>query len=179
MKTLLFILALIILQGSNSIHQFTMEGIEGKPVDLGMYKGKVILVVNVASECGNTPQYKDLQALYEQKRNEGLVILGFPANDFGAQEPGTNEEIHTFCTANYGVTFPMFAKISVKGRDMHPLYRFLTEKAQNGVMDTEVKWNFQKYLLDKNGVLKEVIEPRKSVTDKNVMDSINALLTAG
>ena len=116
-------------------------------------KGKKVLIVNTASKCGYTPQYADLEKLYEQYGGKDFTIIGFPANNFNNQEPGSNEEIRQFCTRNYGVTFPMMAKISVKGDDMHPLYQWLTSKAKNGVMNSEVKWNFQKYLIDKNGKL--------------------------
>lgn len=156
-----------------------MESIDGDEVNLADYKGNVMLVVNVASKCGLTPQYEDLQQLYNDKKDNGFVILGFPANNFAGQEPGSNEEIATFCSANYGVTFPMFAKISVKGDDMHPLYDFLTSKDQNGVMDSKVRWNFQKYLLDKNGTLIEVIPPSTSVLSDDVTEKIDALLSAG
>ena len=161
---------------SNSIHQFTMTSLDGDEISLDQYKGKVVLIVNVASKCGFTPQYKDLQALYTEKESEGLVILGFPANNFGKQEPGTDTEIESFCTKNYGVSFPMFSKISVKGDDMDPLYQFLTEKDQNEVLDSSVKWNFQKYLIDKNGVLVEMISPSKSVLDKDIRAKIDQLL---
>ncbi|HAW20260.1 MAG TPA: glutathione peroxidase [Flavobacteriales bacterium] len=179
MKTLTILIAMVgmmAMPASNSIHQFTMTSIDGDEVSLDQYQGKVVLIVNVASKCGLTPQYKDLQALYTEKESEGLVILGFPANNFAGQEPGTDDEIETFCTKNYGVSFPMFSKISVKGKDMHPLYQFLTEKDQNGVMDSNVKWNFQKYLIDKNGILVEMIAPSKSVLDAEVRTKIDALL---
>jgi glutathione peroxidase len=179
MKTLIILTAMfgmMAMPASNSIHQFTMTSIDGDEVRLDQYKGKVVLIVNVASKCGLTPQYKDLQALYTEKESEGLVILGFPANNFGQQEPGTDTEIESFCTKNYGVNFPMFSKISVKGDDMDPLYQFLTEKDQNGVLDSSVKWNFQKYLIDKNGVLVEMISPSKSVLDKDVRAKIDQLL---
>ena len=179
MKTLTILIAMVgmmAMPASNSIHQFTMTSIDGDEVSLDQYQGKVVLIVNVASKCGLTPQYKDLQALYTEKESEGLVILGFPANNFAGQEPGTDDEIETFCTKNYGGSFPMFSKISVKGKDMHPLYQFLTEKDQNGVMDSNVKWNFQKYLIDKNGILVEMIAPSKSVLDAEVRTKIDALL---
>lgn len=179
MKTL-FITCFAILMlasASNSIHQFTMDNIDGESISLSEYEGKVMLVVNVASKCGLTPQYKDLQALYEQKQKDGLVILGFPANNFGGQEPGSDNEIQEFCTANFGVTFPMFSKISVKGDDMHPLYQFLTSKDQNGVLDSSVKWNFQKYLLNKRGELVEMIPPSTSVLDAEITEKIDALLS--
>ena len=179
MKTLTIVIAIFGMMAtpaSNSIHQFTMTSLDGDEISLDQYKGKVVLIVNVASKCGFTPQYKDLQALYTEKESEGLVILGFPANNFGKQEPGTDTEIESFCTKNYGVSFPMFSKISVKGDDMDPLYQFLTEKDQNEVLDSSVKWNFQKYLIDKNGVLVEMISPSKSVLDKDVRAKIDQLL---
>jgi glutathione peroxidase len=133
------------------IHGFTMKDIEGRDVPLSAYTGKVLLIVNVASRCGYTPQYKELEALYQRYREQGFVILGFPANDFGAQEPGTNEEIREFCSSTYGVTFDMFSKISVTGKDQHPLYRFITTASGDSAVTGEVKWNFQKYLVGRDG----------------------------
>jgi glutathione peroxidase len=127
---------------------FTMKSIDGEEVALSKYRGKVLLIVNVASLCGNTPQYKDLEALYLKYKDQGFMILGFPANNFGSQEPGTDQEIKTFCSATYGVTFDMFSKISVKGDDQHPLYRLITSDSTYG---GDVKWNFQKYLVDREG----------------------------
>ena len=121
-----------------------------QPIDFASFKGKKILIVNTASECGYTPQYKDLEILYNTFKDK-LVVVGFPANNFGAQEPGTNAEIKTFCTKNYSVSFPMAAKISVKGNDIAPIYKWLTEKEQNGVLNAEIKWNFNKFLIDENG----------------------------
>lgn len=135
-----------------SIYDFKVEGLEGGTIDFAAFKGKKILVVNTASECGYTPQYEGLQKLYEAYKDK-LVIIGFPANNFGAQEPGTNTEIQAFCKRNYGVTFPMAAKVSVTGNDAAPLFQWLTNKSQNGVMDAEIKWNFGKFLLDENGKL--------------------------
>ena len=140
-----------------TIHQFQVEDLYGDTFDFASLKGKKIMVVNTASECGLTPQYKDLQALYEMYKDKGFVIVGFPANNFGEQEPGSNEEIAAFCEQNYGVSFPMMGKISVKGEDMHPVYQFLTQSSRNGVKDSEVQWNFQKYLLDENGHLVDEI----------------------
>ena len=134
-----------------SIYDFTMKNIDGKDVPLGQYKGKLLLIVNVASQCGNTPQYKDLEALYQKYKDRGFVILGFPANNFGAQEPGTDAEIKAFCETNYHVTFDMFSKISVKGPDQHPLYRYLTSTETDPNYAGDVKWNFQKYLVGKDG----------------------------
>ena len=179
MKTLLIALSmtgLSLIPASLSIHQFTMSDINGQDVNLSQYKGKVVLIVNVASKCGLTPQYRDLQKLYAEKKNQGLVILGFPANNFAGQEPGTDDEIESFCQKNYGVSFPMFSKISVKGDDIHPLYQFLTDKEKNGVMDSKVKWNFQKYLLNKDGELVEMIAPSQSVLSEDVRASIDGLL---
>lgn len=130
---------------ASNVHEFTLQSIEGKPAPLAAYKGKVLLLVNVASKCGYTPQYTGLEALYEKYKDKGLVVVGIPANNFGGQEPGTNEEIKTFCTRNYNVTFPMMSKVSVKGDDKTPLYQYLTEKGG------EVKWNFTKFLVDKKG----------------------------
>lgn len=133
-----------------SIHNFTVKALDGSSINFADFKGKKILIVNTASECGYTPQYKELQALYE-KYKATLVIVGFPANNFGGQEPGSNTEIKSFCEKNYGVTFPMAEKISVKGSDMAPVYKWLTSKNENGVLDAEIKWNFNKFLLDENG----------------------------
>ena len=133
-----------------SIHTFKVEALDGTTINFADFKGKKILIVNTASECGYTPQYKELEALY-QKFKDKLVIVGFPANNFGGQEPGTNTEIKAFCQQNYGVTFPMAAKISVKGDDAAPIYQWLCNKTENGVLDAEIKWNFNKFLLDENG----------------------------
>ena len=138
--------------GINDIYQFKVVGLEGDMIDFASFKGKKILVVNTASACGYTPQYKELEELYEKFKTK-LVIVGFPANNFGAQEPGTNQEIKSFCQKNYGVTFPMAAKVSVKGDDIAPIYQWLTSKEKNGVLDAEIKWNFNKFLLDENGHL--------------------------
>jgi glutathione peroxidase len=160
------------LMTSGTIYAFKVEDIEGKEFDLASLRGKKVMIVNTASECGNTPQYKDLQMLYEKYGPEKFTIIGFPANNFGAQEPGTNEEIAAFCDKNYAITFPMMSKISVKGPDMHPLYRFLTQRAQNGYTDNEVKWNFQKYLINENGQLEKIIDEGTSPTDPEVISWI-------
>jgi len=139
-----------------TIYSFQVTDLHGKLFSFESLRGKKILIVNTASECGFTPQYKALQSLYERYKNKNLVVVGFPANNFGAQEPGSNAQIAQFCQKNYGVSFPMMEKISVKGADMHPIYRFLTEKRRNGVMDSQVQWNFQKYALNENGVLEKV-----------------------
>jgi glutathione peroxidase len=151
-----------------SIHQFTVTDIDGKSFDFKSLKGKKIMVVNTASKCGLTPQYEKLEALYQKYKNSNFVIVGFPANDFMGQEPGTNEEIATFCKKNYGVSFSMMEKISVKGSDIHPVYQFLTEKSKNGLEDNSVQWNFQKYLIDENGYLVKVISPRTSPDDQEI-----------
>jgi len=160
-------------ESMNSIHQFTVKDIAGADYNLAQLKGKKVLIVNVASECGLTPQYKQLQALYDQYGEKDFTIIGFPANNFGAQEPGTDAEISTFCQKNYGVTFPMMSKISVKGDDMHPLYQFLTQKSQNGHSDSEVEWNFQKYLLNDDGSIHSVVGPRTTPDDAAITDWIN------
>jgi glutathione peroxidase len=130
---------------------FKVKDIDGKEADLAQYKGKVVLIVNVASKCGYTPQYEGLEALYKKYADQGLVIIGFPANDFGAQEPGTNEDIAKFCSSKYSVTFPMMAKISTLGSEKAPIYKFLTEKATAGDFAGEIAWNFNKFLIDRNG----------------------------
>lgn len=132
------------------------------------------MVVNTASKCGLTPQYKGLEALYNTYKDKNFVIVGFPANDFMAQEPGTNEEIATFCSKNYGVSFPMMSKISVKGKDMHPIYRFLTSLNENGLEDNQVKWNFQKYLLNEDGFLEKIISPSTEPDDEQIIRWIEA-----
>ncbi len=146
--------ALLIMAGSllaaSGIYSFTLNSIDGQPAPLADYKGKVVLLVNVASKCGFTPQYSALEATYEKYKGQGFVILGFPANNFGAQEPGSNEEIKTFCSRKYNVTFPMYAKISVKGEDQAPLYSYLTKDTGPGLVG-DIKWNFTKFLVDRNG----------------------------
>ncbi len=143
----------------SNFHQFTAESISGKPVDLSAFRGKKILVVNVASQCGLTPQYKQLQELYETYNDKNFTIIGFPANDFAAQEPGTEAEIAQFCEVNFGVTFPLMKKISVVGEGKHPIYRWLTAKTENGVEDAEVSWNFQKFLIDEDGNYAGMVGP--------------------
>jgi glutathione peroxidase len=133
---------------TGSVYDFTMDDIDGKPTPLSKFRGKVLLLVNTASLCGNTPQYSDLETIYEKYQGRGLEVLAFPANNFGQQEPGTNQEIKGFCLTKYSVSFPLFSKISVKGADKHPLYRYLTEQSP---FPGEVEWNFQKYLVDRSG----------------------------
>lgn len=171
MKTLLLfisILSFMITAEKQDIYQFKVKDIHGKTFDFADLKGKKIMIVNTASKCGLTPQYEKLEALYEKYKNKNFIIVGFPANDFMSQEPGSNEEIESFCKMNYGVTFPMMSKISVKGKDMHPIYHFLTEKSKNGLEDNKVEWNFQKYLIDEKGHLAKVISPRIQPDDASI-----------
>lgn len=176
MRILLLLLTIFLIGDhsafSQSIHSFKVMDIEGKEFDFSTLKGKKIMVVNTASECGLTPQYKQLESLYEMYKDSNFVIVGFPANNFGEQEPGTDAEIVEFCQKNYGVTFPMMSKISVKGDDMHPIYRFLTSKDENGVQNSIVKWNFQKYLLDEEGKLVKVIQPGTLPDDPEIINWI-------
>jgi glutathione peroxidase len=158
------------LFGASSVHEFTLNSIDGRPAPLAAYQGKVVLIVNVASRCGFTPQYAGLEALYEKYIDRGFVILGFPANNFGGQEPGTNEEIKTFCSSKYNVTFPMYSKISVKGDDKAPLYQFLT--ATGG----EIQWNFTKFLVDKNGKVVARFEPKVTPESPEVAEAIEKAL---
>ena len=157
-----------------SFYDFKVKTLEGEDFDLASLKGKKVLVVNTASKCGYTPQYEDLEALYEEFGGDDFVVIGFPANNFMKQEPGTNEEIREFCTKNYGVTFPMMAKISVKGDDIHPLYQWLTAKDLNGVMDSKVKWNFQKYLIDEKGTLVDVAYSKEKPMSEKIVDWVEA-----
>lgn len=163
------------LSAASSVYDFTMASIDGEKTPLSTYKGKVILMVNVASKCGYTPQYTGLQALYEKYKGQGLVILGFPANNFGAQEPGTDAEIKTFCSTKYSVTFPMFSKVSVKGDDTTPLYQYLTKDA-NPAVAGEVKWNFTKFLVDKNGKVVGRFEPAVTPESTEMSAAIEKLL---
>lgn len=156
----------------NSFHDFSVKDIEGKEFDLSGLKGKKVMVVNTASKCGLTPQYEQLQELYEKYSGDEFTIIGFPANNFANQEPGSNNEIATFCEKNYGVTFPMMSKVSVKGNDMHPVYQWLTSKSKNGKLDSEVQWNFQKYLIDEDGKLDEVIKPKVKPDDEKIINWI-------
>jgi glutathione peroxidase len=151
---------LLLSQDGNSFYDLKALTIDGKEFDFSSLKGNKVLIVNTASKCGHTPQYEELETLFRKYGDRNFVILGFPANNFLNQEPGTNEEIIEFCRLNYGVTFQMMSKISVKGDDMHPVYQWLTSKEKNGVMDSEVKWNFQKYLISENGKLVSVVRPK-------------------
>jgi glutathione peroxidase len=157
-------------QKKQNIYQFKVEDLSGKTFDFALLKGKKILIVNTASKCGYTPQYEQLEALFKNYANSNFVIIGFPANNFGSQEPGTNKEIETFCKLNYGVTFPMMGKISVKGSDMAPIYQFLTQKAKNGLKDSDVEWNFQKYLINEKGELVDVFLSKVLPTDLEILN---------
>ena len=152
-----------------SIYQYKVKDIEGNDFDFSSLKGKKIMVVNTASKCGLTPQYEQLEALYKQYKDKNFIVIGFPANNFAAQEPGTNKEIVEFCTKNYGVTFPMMEKVSVKGNDMCDVYQFLTEKTKNGLENSTVKWNFQKYLIDTDGHLVKVVAPSVLPNDSTIV----------
>ncbi len=173
----IIIATIALLSGINmysqkSLHDFTVKDIDGKEYPLSQLKGKKVMVVNVASKCGLTPQYKGLQELYLKYKDKNFVIIGFPANNFMKQEPGTNEEIKSFCTLDYGVTFPMMAKISVKGKDIHPLYKWLTKKSENGVLNSSIKWNFQKFLIDEDGHLVKSYSPLKKPLSKDITNWI-------
>lgn len=156
---------------ASSVHDFSVQTIDGNEVSLSQYKGKVLLIVNVASECGFTPQYEDLQAFYEEYASQGVEVLGFPANNFGGQEPGSNEEIKAFCTSRFSVSFPMFAKISVVGADQHPLYEYLSAAAEQ-----EPKWNFHKYLVDQEGKVVAVYGSRTNPYDEALINDVKGLL---
>lgn len=176
MKTLLTFTLLLIATAlypqkpMKTLFDFTMKTIDGREISLGDFKGKKIMVVNTASECGLTPQFKQLEELYTEFGPDKFVILGFPANNFAGQEPNSDAEIASFCTKNYGVTFPMFSKISVKGDDMHPLYKFLTSIDENGVVTAPVTWNFQKFLIDETGHVVDFVVPTENPACDKVMD---------
>lgn len=183
MKTIFLFLLAIVSCGSPqvitenfskdmTIYQFNVDDINGEAFDFADLKGKKIMIVNTASKCGLTPQYEQLEAIYKEYKDQNFIIIGFPANNFLMQEPGSNEDIAVFCQKNYGVSFPMMSKISVKGKDMHEVYQFLTMKALNGVEDSDVAWNFQKYLIGEEGKLEKVISPRTLPTDAEVVDWI-------
>jgi len=161
---------------ANSVHEFTLKAIDGKSVALSNFKGQIMLLVNVASQCGYTPQYEGLEKLYETYKSRGFVIAGFPANNFGGQEPGTDSEIQTFCKSKYGVTFPMFSKISVAGSDQAPLYRFLTDRAANPKTGGEIQWNFTKFLVDREGKVIQRFEPATEPLSKELVLAIETAL---
>ncbi|SPP63048.1 glutathione peroxidase [Nitrospira lenta] len=166
---------LLMAAKTTSLYDFTMNDIDGKPVNLGQYKGKALLLVNTASFCGNTPQYTELEAIYEQYHAKGFEVLAFPANNFGQQEPGTNAEIKGFCLTKYSVSFPLFSKISVKGSDKHPLYQYLTE---NSPFPGEVEWNFQKYLVDRNGNIVARFPHRMKPSSPEIVQEVERVLAA-
>ena len=180
MKTIkiFLILTLTIIAGKaisqNTIYQFKTKTITGEEFDMADLKGKKMLIVNTASRCGFTPQYKDLQTLYINYKDKGFEIIGFPANNFSNQEPGTNNEIKEFCEKNFGVSFPMMSKISVKGKDIDPIFSWLSEKTKNGVMDIEVKWNFQKFLINEKGELVDFVLPKESPLSDKIVNWINS-----
>ncbi|MDO9510343.1 MAG: glutathione peroxidase [Bacteroidales bacterium] len=158
---------------SQNFHQFKAENIDGKLIDMASFKGKKLMIVNVASKCGLTPQYADLQKLYEQYKDKNFEIIAFPANNFLSQEPGSNAEIKQFCTGEFNVSFTMMSKISVKGDDIHPIYQWLTEKEKNGKLDAPIKWNFQKFLIDENGNLYDFLSPREKPMSEKVTKWLN------
>ena len=163
---------------ASSVHEFTLNALNGTPTPLASYKGKVMLIVNVASQCGYTYQYEGLQALYVKYKDKGLVVAGFPANNFGGQEPGSDAEIGAFCKSKFGVTFPMFSKISVAGDDKAPLYRFLTDKTANPKTGGEIPWNFTKYLVDRNGKVLARFDAPVEPESKELTSAIEAALAA-
>lgn len=161
-------------QAYKTFHDFTVKSIDGQMYALSQLKGKKVLVVNTASKCGFTPQYADLEKLFKKYKDHNFIIIGFPANNFLWQEPGTDSEIITFCQLNYGVSFPMMSKISVKGKDIHPLYSWLTKKEQNGVMNSSVSWNFQKYMIDESGKLVGVVSPKTNPLSEEITSWIES-----
>src|SRR5580693_2715873 len=178
MKKLFVLLALLgttLMAAEKTVYDFTLNSIEGQATPLASFKGKVILVVNVASRCGFTPQYRALESIYEKYKDQGFVILGFPANNFGSQEPGTNAEIKKFCSAKYNVTFPMYAKVSVKGDDQTPLYKYLTESA-NPAYAGEIQWNFTKFLVDRDGRVVQRFAPETTPDSTQVTSAIEKAL---
>jgi glutathione peroxidase len=178
MKTLSLSLCLlpVVAFAASNVHEFTLDALNGTPAPLANFKGKVLLVVNVASQCGYTYQYEGLQALYAKYKDQGFVIAGFPANNFGGQEPGSNAEIGAFCKSKFGVTFPMYSKISVAGKDKAPLYQFLTDKAANPKTGGEIQWNFTKFLVDRDGKVLARFEPAVEPQSKEVTAAVEAAL---
>lgn len=172
MKIALIAILASFMVAAVSIYDFKVDALDGGSIDLAAYKGKKILIVNTASECGNTPQYEGLEQLYK-KYNDKLVVIGFPANNFGGQEPGSNEEISEFCKKNYGVSFPMAAKVSVKGEDISPLFKYLTDEAKKAGFEDPVKWNFTKFLIDEKGKLITVIHHKTKPMSEDVLKYLN------
>jgi glutathione peroxidase len=175
-KFTLAAVAIPMLAFCGSVYDFSPKSIDGAEAPLSAYKGKVLLIVNVASKCGFTPQYKSLEAIYEKYKDQGFLVLGFPANNFMQQEPGTNDEIKQFCTRKYNVSFPMFSKISVKGDDQYPLYTYLTSSEQNPKTGGEIKWNFTKFLVDRNGTVVARFEPNVDPMTPAVTEAIEGAL---
>jgi glutathione peroxidase len=170
--------AAALMGGEKSVFDFTLNTIDGQPAPLGAYKGKVVMLVNVASRCGYTPQYTALESIYEKYKDRGFVIIGIPANNFGAQEPGTNQEIKTFCQSKYSVTFPMMSKVSVKGDDKTPLYQFLTDKAASPKTGGEIQWNFTKFLVGPEGQIITRFEPAVTPDSPEVTGAIEKALSS-
>lgn len=173
MKALTLIILFLtgFFMNNNTVHTFKVNNIDGEEINLADYNGKVLLIVNTASKCGFTPQYHDLEKLYDEYKDQGLVVLGFPANNFGGQEPGSNEDIKTFCLTKYDVSFPMMSKVSVKGNDIHPLFKELTT-AENESFTGEIKWNFEKFLIGKEGQLVERFRSRTKPLSDEIIFSI-------
>jgi glutathione peroxidase len=167
---IIMIILTMLMQNATSVYDFKPKAIDGKEFDISQYKGKKILIVNTASECGNTPQYADLEKLYESHKNK-LVIIGFPANNFGQQEPGTNKDISAFCKQNYGITFPMMSKVSVKGDDIDPLFKWLITQP-NPDKTGDIRWNFEKFLLDENGKLIHRFHDKMSPLDDKILKAL-------
>lgn len=174
MKTLIIacVALLFATSSTNTIYDFKVTDIDGNDFNLNTLQGKKVMIVNTASKCGLIPQYEELEKLYETYKEKNFTIIAFPSNDFMSQEPGTDEEIKDFCSKNYGVTFPVMSKIKVKGKNMHPLYKYLTTKSLNGLSDNSVKWNFQKYLIGTDGKLEMVIAPTTKPMDQEIVDWI-------
>jgi glutathione peroxidase len=170
--------AAALMAGDKSVYDFTLNSIDGQPTPLSSYKGKVVMLVNVASRCGFTPQYTALESTYEKFKDKGFVIVGIPANNFGAQEPGTNAEIKTFCSSKYNVTFPMMAKVSVKGDDKTPLYQYLTDKSANPSTGGDIQWNFTKFLVGRDGQIVARFEPKVTPDAPEVTAAIEKALAA-
>jgi glutathione peroxidase len=173
---LLLVTAATAMAADKSVYDFTLNTIDGQPAPLSAYKGKVVLLVNVASRCGFTPQYTALESVYEKYRDRGFLIVGIPANNFGSQEPGTNQEIKTFCSSKYNVTFPMMSKISVKGSDEAPLYQFLTDKTAHPQTGGDIQWNFTKFLIGPDGHILARFEPEVTPDSPQVISAIEAAL---
>ena len=166
---LLIISTPLVLTAQKSFHDFTVNDINGSEFDLSQLEGKKVLVVNTASKCALTPQYRDLEKLYREYGKNNFMVIGFPSNDFAKQEPGTNNEIAAFCQTTYDISFPMMSKITVKGEGIHPVYKWLTESSENGLEDSKVSWNFQKYMIDEDGTLVGHVAPRKKPYNKEII----------